>query len=95
MVIHIFKKNGIKRLNIVFSLNGINQVLLNTVSNFSKKNNIDFMSYIGKKEFFLDGNIPGQKKLNFAFNSENILEVQEIRENLKDLQFIDSDIDFI
>ena len=53
------------------------------------------MSYIGKKEFFLDGNIPGQKKLNFAFNSENALQVQEIRENLKDLQFIDSDIDFI
>lgn len=95
VVIHIFKKNGIKRLNIVFSLNGINQVLLNAVSNFSKKNNIDFMSYIGKKEFFLDGSIPGQKKLNFAFNSENALEVQEIRENLKDLQFIDSDIDFI
>ena len=52
------------------------------------------MSFIGEKNNFFDGYLPGQRNINFAFYSQNSIDMKGIN-NFKDLQFIDSDIDFI
>jgi hypothetical protein len=39
--------------------------------------------------------LPGQRKLNFAFYSNDPLAITELKQNLSDIQYIDSDIDFI
>ena len=88
------KKGGIKTLNVIFSSNKIDLTLINILTIFSKKNNIDFMSFIGEKNNFFDGYLPGQRNINFAFYSQNSIDMKGIN-NFKDLQFIDSDIDFI
>ena len=62
---------------------------------FSKKNNIDYLSFVEKKNKFIDGFLPGQRKLNFAFYSNDPLAITELKQNLSDIQYIDSDIDFI
>ena len=52
------------------------------------------MSFIGEKNNFFDGYLPGQRNINFYFYSQNSIDMKGIN-NFKDLQFIDSDIDFI
>ena len=95
MVIHVFKKNNLKRLNIIFTSENINSELLGLLSMFSKKNNIDYLSFVEKKNKFIDGFLPGQRNLNFAFYSNDVSTVNELKQNLSDIQYIDSDIDFI
>ena len=82
-------------MNIIFSTNQIDKKYINSLSYFSNKNNIDFLSFVDKKNVFYDGYLPGQKKLNFAFYSEDLSDILELDGNLKDLQYIDSDIDFV
>jgi len=95
IVIHILKKNNLKRLNIIFTSEDINPELLGLLTIFSKKNDIDYLSFVEKKNKFIDGFLPGQRKLNFAFYSNDPLTITELKQNLSDIQYIDSDIDFI
>ena len=95
IVIHVLKKNNLKRLNIIFTSEDINPELLGLLTIFSKKNDIDYLSFVEKKNKFIDGFLPGQRKLNFAFYSNDPLTITELKQNLSDIQYIDSDIDFI
>ena len=36
-----------------------------------------------------------QKKINFAFHTSNNVELDELQNNINNLQYIDSDIDFL
>ena len=64
------------------------------LSIFSKKNNIDYLAFIEKKNNITDGFFPGERKLNFAFNSKDPSKTSQINKDLNDIQYIDSDLDF-
>ena len=88
-------KYNFKILNIIYISRPINLNLTKVFSSFIRKNKINFISYISKNEKFLNVSLPWSKKLNFAFNSSDSTIKDSINENFNDLQFIDSDIDFI
>ena len=48
-----------------------------------------------KRNNLTDGFFPGERIINFAFHSSNPLIASEINKDLNDIQYIDSDIDFI
>ena len=95
LITHIIKKNNLNVLNIIFSTEIINSDLINALKVFSKKNNIDYLTFIEKRNNLTDGLFPGERKLNFAFYSENELIISKINKDLNDIQYIDSDLDFI
>ncbi len=88
-------KNNFKILNIIYTSRPINLDLIEVFSSFIKKNKINFVSYISKNEKLINVSFPWSKKLNFAFYSTNASIKNSIDEKFNDLQFIDSDIDFI
>ena len=88
-------QNNLKILNIIYSSKDINSNLIKVFLNFSKINRIDYLSYILKKDRLIDLHFPWERKLNFAFNSNNQETVKNIKENFGDIQYIDSDIDYI
>ena len=53
------------------------------------------MTFIEKKNSFIDGFFPGERKLNFAFYSKDALMTSQLNKDLNDIQYIDSDLDFI
>lgn len=98
LIAHIKKKNNLKILNIIYSSKFINQEIINLFLNFSKNNKIDYMAYIShesKKNKLINLNLPWNKKINFAFFSKNNLDLKSFDEKFDDIQFIDSDIDYI
>ena len=94
-VTHIKLKKNLKILNIIYSSANVSKQIKNLFLQFSKKNNIDYLTYLSQEEKFLDSVLPWQKKLNFAFYSNNLDILNIINENLKDTQLIDSDIDYV
>jgi len=94
LIAHIVKKNNLNVLNIIFSTQNISSNLIKVLSIFSKKNNIDYLAFIEQKNNVTDGFFPGERKLNFAFNSKNSANISQINNNLDDIQYIDSDLDF-
>ena len=95
VITHIKKRDNLKILNIIYSSKDITSDLIKIFSSFSKKNHIDYLSYISKKNKLIDLGFPWQRKLNFAFYSKNQHTFKNIKENFSDIQYIDSDIDYI
>tara|TARA_X000001036_G_scaffold329209_1_gene307862 strand:- start:409 stop:1359 length:951 start_codon:yes stop_codon:yes gene_type:complete len=95
LITHVKKRNNLKILNIIYSSKDINSNLIKVFLNFSKRNHIDYLSYISKKNKLIDLCLPWERKLNFAFYSDNQKIFKKIKENFSDIQYIDSDIDYI
>ena len=95
LITHITKKNNLNILNIIFSTESINSDLIKALSIFSKKNSIDYLAFVEKRNNMASGFFPGERKLNFAFYSKDAQTTSLINSNLNDIQYIDSDLDFI
>ena len=95
LITHTLKKKNLNVLNIIFSTEIVCSSLIKVLSTFCKKNNIDYLGFIEKKNGLTDGFFPGERKLNFAFYSKALSVSTDIDKCLKDIQYIDSDLDFI
>ena len=95
IIIEVKLKYKFKILNIIYISKPIEINFLGLFSKFIKKNNINFISYISNNKKLLNINLPWSRKLNFAFYSENSSIKSLIDRDFDDLQYIDSDIDFI
>ena len=95
IVIHMKLKNNLKILSIVYSSQPITSSIIKLFSKFSKKKGIDYLSYISNEKKIFDFFLPWQRKLNFACNAENISDTNVLNKNFDDIQFLDSDIDYI
>ena len=51
--------------------------------------------FLSNEKKFLGSILPWQKKLNFAFYSDDLDILNILKENLRDAQLIDSDIDYL
>jgi hypothetical protein len=94
----IFYQNKIKRLNVLYT-NAINseQSIFKLLLKWSIENEIDFIWHItnsSKDSNQLFSTIY-KKKMNFAFNTSNIILSQVLEKGLINTQGIDSDIDSI
>ncbi len=94
LIVHIKIKNNLKILNLVYSTKDMNSKLVKLLLSFAKENKIDYLSYISKKKF-INFNFPWERKLNFAFYSEDDSTKKLLNKNLQDIQYIDSDLDYI
>ena len=88
-------KNKLKFLNIIYISKPINESLTNIFSGFIKSNRINFISYVSKNDEYLQINFPWSRKLNFAFYAEDFSIKSLIKDTIDDIQYIDSDINFI
>ncbi len=88
-------KNNFKILNIIYVSQPTNINLSILFLNFIKSNKIDFISYISKENKFLNIDFPWSRKLNFAYNVKDSSIKNLIEQNFNDLQYIDSDVNFI
>jgi uridine kinase len=88
-------KNDLKILSIIYSSQPINSSITRLFSKFSKENNINYLSYISNEKKIFDFFLPWQRKLNFACNTEDKSIKNILNKNYDDVQFIDSDIDYI
>ena len=95
IITHIKIKNNFKILNIIYSSSPVNKKIRNIFLKYSKKNNIDYIAYLTNEKKFSDSFMPWQKKLNFAFYSDNSTILNTIKEKFDDVQLIDSDIDYL
>ena len=68
---------------------------LRTHLGMTKKNHIDYLSYIENKINTSNSFLSLKKNINFAFFSKEESKINEIGNKFKDIQYIDSDIDFI
>ena len=93
-IINIKNKNNLKILNFLYSTLPVNDEVLKLFNPFVKKNKIDYLSYISKDKGF-NLNLPWKKKINFAFFSDEKLIIDKIENHLDDIQYIDSDIDYL
>jgi len=91
---HIQKKNSLKKMNIIFSTHDINNEMLNLILVWSKKNNIDYLACIAAAKGSVRKNFNFRKSINFSYFSDNDTETNAIDE-FNDIQYIDSDLDFI
>ena len=94
-ITHLRFKNNLKFLNVIYSSVPISNKISNIFMNFSKKNKIDYLSFISNEKRLLDNVFPWQRKLNFSFNSDDLDISRMLNEQFDDVQFIDSDIDFL
>lgn len=94
-ITHIKFKKNLKILNIIYSSSNITKEIKNIFLQFSRKNNIDYLAYLSNEKKFLGSILPWQKKLNFAFYSDDLDILNILKENLRDAQLIDSDIDYL
>tara|TARA_B100000780_G_C21122273_1_gene454705 strand:- start:1009 stop:1962 length:954 start_codon:yes stop_codon:yes gene_type:complete len=95
LIAHIFKKNKLKRMNIIFSTHKTSNKIFKLILLWSKKNHIDYLSYIENKINTSSNFLSPKKNINFAFFSKEESKINEIGNKFKDIQYIDSDIDFI
>ena len=95
IVIHMKLKNNLKILSIVYSSQPITSSIIKFFSKFSKKKGIDYLSYISNEKKIFDFFLPWQRKLNFACNTEDRSDTNVLNKNFDDIQFLDSDIDYI
>lgn len=94
-ITHLKLKNNFKILNILYSSNDFSGDIKNIFSDFLKKNNIDFIAYVSKTQKLSDIIFPWQKKLNFAYYTDEKFISNMINNQLTDVQLIDSDIDYL
>ena len=94
IVVHMKLKNNLKILSIVYSSQPITPSIIKLFSKFSKKNRVDYLSYISNEKKIFDYFLPWQRKLNFACNTENRSDTNDLNKNCDDIQFLDSDIDY-
>jgi hypothetical protein len=95
IVTHIKLKNNLKILSILYSSQPITSSIIKLFSKFSKKNSVDYLSYISNEKKIFDFFLPWQRKLNFACNTENRSDTNVLNKSYDDIQFLDSDIDYI
>ena len=95
IVTRIKLKNDLKILSIIYSSQPINSSITRLFSKFSKENNINYLSYISNEKKIFDFFLPWQRKLNFAYYTEDISVTSVLEKNYDDIQFLDSDIDYI
>ena len=95
LVCHIRSKKNLKILNIIYSTSDITSEITSILFKFLKKNKIDLFTFISNKKRFYDSLIPGQKNLNFAFYSEDKNILNSLDKDFNDIQYIDSDLDYI
>ncbi len=93
-IINIKTKNNLKILNLIYSTSPINDETLKLFKPFVKKNKIDYLSYLSKEKKH-NFDFPWKKKINFAFFSSEKLIKDKIANHLDDIQYIDSDIDYL
>ena len=91
---HILKKNSLKRINIIFSTHDMDREMLNLILTWSKKNNIDYLACIAGTKNPLKQKIYFKKSVNFSCFSDDESEINNINK-LTDIQYADSDLDFI
>ena len=94
LIVHIKIKNNLKILNLVYSTRNINDNLIKLLLSFAKENKIDYLSYLSKNKS-INFNFPWERKLNFAFYSVDDSTKKLLNKNLQDIQYIDSDLDYI
>ena len=94
-IAHIKKRNNLKILNIIYTSDYINNDISKLLSRFAKKNHIDYLSFISSKKRLSDFFLPWQRKINFAFYTKEKFKSRLLNNEIDDIQFIDSDIDYI
>ena len=95
LVSHLRIKKNLRILNVIYSTSDINPEITNVLLKFLKKNKIDLFVFISNKKGLFDSLIPGQKNLNFAFYSKDKNILNYLNRDFNDLQYIDSDLDYI
>lgn len=95
LIVHLRLKKKLKVLNIIYSTCDVTPEITNILLKFLKKNKIDLIAFISNKERFIDSLIPGQKNLNFAFYSKDKKILDNLDKDFNDIQYIDSDLDYI
>ena len=93
-IINVKTKNNLKILNLIYSTLSVDDEVLKLFNPFVKRNSIDYLSYISREKN-VSLNMPWKKKINFAFFSNEKFIMDEVDNHLDDLQFIDSDIDYL
>jgi hypothetical protein len=68
--------------------------MLNLILVWSKKNNIDYLACTAATKSLIRKNFNFRKSINFSYFSDNATETNVINK-LDDIQYIDSDLDFI
>ena len=84
-------------MNIIFSTENNSSEIHKLVFIWSIQNNIDYISFVeNKKKINKFLKFPFlRKKINFACFSKNEILLNKIEQNMNDIQYIDSDIDYI
>ncbi|MDA8764323.1 GNAT family N-acetyltransferase [Candidatus Pelagibacter bacterium] len=95
LITHIKKRNNLKILNIIYSTHPINANIFELFLNFARKNHIDYLSYISNEKKISNIFLPWQRKINFAFYAKEKTTSILLSKELDDIQFIDSDIDYV
>jgi len=95
IITNIKKKNNLKILNIIYSSRPLNTDITKLFLSFAKNNNINYLSYISVEKKLSDIFLPWERKLNFTFYSKEKSTSNLLDEKLDDIQFVDSDIDYI
>ena len=93
-IVNVKIKNNLKILNLIYSSLTVEDELLKIFNPFVKKNKIDYLNYISKEKK-MNFNMPWKKKINFAFFSNEKFIMNDIENDLDDIQYIDSDIDYL
>ena len=94
IILRLKRKSKLNGLSIIFSTMDLTAETLNLIARWGKKNNFCYLTFIDKDDG-LNKFLPMQKKINFAFHTSNNLELDELQNNINNLQYIDSDIDFL
>jgi len=95
LIAHILKKKNLKRMNIIFSTHDINKDILSLILTWSKKNNIDYLAYVADGKNLIKKKLNFNKSINFSFFSDNKSEINTINNEFTDIQYADSDLDFV
>ena len=93
-IANIRSKNNLKILNLIYSTSPISDEILKLFNPFVKKNKIDYLSYLSREKG-LNLGFPWKKKINFAFFSSEKFIKDKIENHLDDIQYIDSDLDYL
>jgi hypothetical protein len=95
LIAHIKKTNNLKILNIIYASDYMNNDINKLLSRFAKINHIDYLSFISSKKKLSDFFLPWQRKINFAFYTKEKSTSNLLNNEINDIQFIDSDIDYV
>ena len=93
-ITNVKTKNNFKVLNLIYSTLPVEDEILKLFNPFVKKNKIDYLSYISREKK-INLNMPWKKKINFAFFSSDRFIMSQVENHLDDIQYIDSDIDYL